>query len=190
MNFLSHTESFEEERSWKAACATGSPRWRDIPAGITGSVGKEWLWLDPSLLACSPFPLFHFVWVVLMVPCHLKQTRREHGRWTRDFFTGVQHRRSIEHYNANTEVHSPTDLWPLPGPTPQLCYCSKSEGLCQSNGMYWLLSPHSLSPWTSYQAKFLLLYPEDKLKHSSNPKNLNNESTVLSTRRAFISHFV
>lgn len=38
-----------------------------------------------------------------------------------------------------------------------------------------------LGPWTSYQAKFLLLYPEDKLKRPSNPKNLNNESAVLST---------
>lgn len=42
--------------------------------------------------------------------------------------------------------------------------------------------PIPLSPWTSYQAKFLLLYPEDKLKRPSNPKNLNNESAVLSTR--------
>lgn len=67
-------------------------------------------------------------------------------------------------HNGKFKVHIPTDLCPLPGSTSLLCYCSKSESLCQSNCMYWLLS---LSPWTSYQAKFFLLYPEDKLRRQT-----------------------
>lgn len=42
--------------------------------------------------------------------------------------------------------------------------------------------PIPLSPWASYQAKFLLLYPEDKLKRPPNPTTLNNESAVLCTK--------
>lgn len=51
-----------------------------------------------------------------------------------------------------------------------------------------VIFPTLLSPWTSYLAKFLVLYPEDKFKGLSNPKNLNNESIVLNTSWAFIAH--
>lgn len=50
-----------------------------------------------------------------------------------------------------------------------------------------VISSIPLSPWTSYLAKFLVLYPEDKFKGLSNPNNLNNESTVLNTSWAFIA---
>lgn len=73
MNFLSHTEGFEDERSRKAcvchwvAKVTGHPGRNNRKSEEAGR-GSDW---TPPLLACSPFfPLSYSVPVVFMVPCH------------------------------------------------------------------------------------------------------------------------
>lgn len=74
-------------------------------------------------------------------------------------------------------VRSPTDLWPL-GPPHACATVVNLKVFVNPGACISCYLPIPLSPWTSYQAKFLLPHPEDKLKRVKPRESKQRECRV------------